>query len=106
MKKNQNLQKINNNIFNRFYKFFKNMLYNIKENVNIESFEESIQEAELKKDFIEDIKIDQSKDRIVLLKQKFDNKMIDVKDISMKDKIELLEMYKKEILGYRNMQKK
>lgn len=102
MEKDQKLQKISNNIFNKLYIFFKNMFYNKKQKETVENFEQTKQEIKSKNDFRKDIEIDDSKNRIILLKQKFDKKLVDVKEISMQDKMELLEMYKQEILKTKN----
>lgn len=104
MKNNRNLQKINTKMFNRLFNFFKNIFHNKNENLLVESFEQDRQETKKKNDFKKDIKLNKDKYKIIFLKQKFDNRLIDVKQISMKDKIELLEMYKQEILEKRTKQ--
>lgn len=96
MKKDQNLQKLNNNVFNKICIFFKNLFYYKSKKATVENLEQNMQTTKEKKDdFRKNIEINCDRDRIILLKQKFDNRMIDVKDIPMKDKIKLLEMYKK-----------
>lgn len=102
MEKNQKLQKTSNNIFDKIYIFFKNMFYNKKQKEIVENFEQNKQQTKKENDFRKDIEIDDSKNRIIFLKQKFDKKLVDVKEISMQDKIELLEMYKQEILETKN----
>lgn len=109
MEKNKSLQKSSNNIFNKVYNFFKILFYNKKKERISESVKTNIQTTKDKKeknDFIKSIEINDKKDRIISLKQKFDNRMIDVKEITMKDKIELLELYKKEILENKNILKR
>lgn len=103
MEKDQKLQKISNNIFGKIYIFFKKVFCNKKQKEIGENFEQNKQETKEENDFRKDIKIDDSKNRIIFLKQKFDNRLIDVKEISMKDKMELLELYKQEILENKNM---
>ena len=98
MEEDQKLQKINDNIFNKIYIFFKRAFYNKIKKVIVENFEQNKKETKEENDFRKNIKIDDSKNRIIFLKQKFDNRLIDAKEISMKDKIELLELYKQEIL--------
>ncbi len=109
MEKDQNLQKVSNNIFNKVYKFFKSLFYNKNTKTITQNTEQRIQtekDEENKDDFRKNIEISENKDKTILLKQKFDNKMINVRDIPMKEKMELLEMYKQEILENRNRLKR
>lgn len=109
MKKSPNLPKIRNNMLNKIRQFFENLFYPKKEKLIGESFKPNIQAPQNEKeknDFKKDIKVNEAQDRVAFLKQKFDNKMIDVREISMKDKMELLERYKKEILEIRNIGRK
>ncbi len=103
MEENEKLQNIKDNIFNKIYIFFKRVLYNKRKKVIVENFETNKKETKEENDFRKNIKIDDSKNRSIFLKQKFDNRLIDVKEISMKDKMELLELYKQEILENKNM---
>lgn len=102
MKEDQKLQKTNDNIFNKIYIFFKRIFYNKRKKVIVENFEQNKKETKDENGFRKNIKIDDSENRIIFLKQKFDNRLIDVKEISMKDKMDLLELYKQEILENKN----
>lgn len=102
MEEDQKLQKINDNIFNKIYIFFKRVFYNKRKKVIVENLEQNKKETKEENDFRKNIKIDDSKNRMIYLKQKFDNRLIDVKEISMKDKMELLELYKQEVLENKN----
>lgn len=97
MEKDKSIQKLNNNIFKNIYIFFRSLFYNKNKKVNLTNDIKDTKGDIQKDNFRKNIKINESKDSIVLLKQKFDNKMVDVKDIPIKEKVELLEMYRKEI---------
>ena len=77
--------------------FFRSLFYNKNKKLNLTNNIEDTKVDMQKNDFKETIKINESKDSIVLLRQKFDNKIIDVKNIQLKEKLELLGMYRKEI---------
>lgn len=104
MESNQNLQKQSKNIFMKVYNFFR-IIFKRKK-VNSISNVENSKQKEYKNDFRKNIEIKEDKSNVVTLKQQFDNKMIDVKEISIKEKVELLKIYKQEILEYKNMQQK
>ena len=105
MKNSKSLQKQSKNIFIKIYNFFRTIFFNKKKANLINDFEDSKQK-EYKDDFIKNIELKENEADIISLKKKFDDEMIDVKEISIRDKIELLEMYKKEILENKKYIKK
>lgn len=105
MEKNNKIQKRSDNILKKLFNLIRSFFYNNNREKSITKLEnaENIVETNLaENNFIGELKISKDRENLFVMKKKFDNKMIDVKDIPINEKNEMIGMYKKEILEKRN----
>ena len=77
-------------IKNWFFRFFKNA-------ESTEHFqEETLKQSENKKDFIENLKVE-NKDRIFMIHRKIKEKQMQISDLTNQELYELIELYKEQI---------